>query len=67
LGSQHIPTQTSHKPQGQEGKKDKGKQRAAVTDLKEEDTTAKLVALITRMASRLDDIEERLGEIPNRS
>ena len=33
----------------------------------EENTTAKLISLITKMADRLDKIEGKLGDLPNRS
>jgi hypothetical protein len=55
-------------------KKEKGKQRAEnnITERKNsvttiDGTTDKLVSLITCMAARLDEIEEKLDALPNRS
>ena len=55
-------------------KKNKGKERAISnltesehTDGVADSTTYKLISLITRMAARLDDLEEKLGPLPNRS
>ena len=56
------------------GKKDKGKEKVIsnfteneCVEMTTDNTTNKLISLITRMAARLDDLEEKLGPLPNRS
>jgi hypothetical protein len=46
------------------GKKYKNRKQI---DIQDENTTAKLISLITKMADRLDKIEGKLGDLPNRS
>ena len=57
-----------------QGKMNKGKEKAIsnitgneYVDKATDNTTNKLISLITRMAARLDDLEEKLGPLPNRS
>ena len=58
-----IPYTTSYHDKD----KDKAKLTTITTNTVEEGTTEKLVNLILRMTSRLDDIEKQLGNLPNHS